>query len=72
VKTVINTALSDLLCVDNKIFAVGDKGTIILSLDKGLTWERINTKSFVKLNNIIKNNTGNIYVSGVNGTIFKL
>lgn len=68
----VNVALNDILISDNKIYIVGAKGTILLSEDNGLTWERINTRSFVNLNRIIKDESGQIYIAGVNGTILKL
>ncbi|MCF8242453.1 MAG: protein kinase [Melioribacteraceae bacterium] len=52
--------------------AVGGRGTFIISTNGGASWKNFDTGNFLSYTNVELSASGHIYISGVNGTIFKL
>ncbi|MCF8305078.1 MAG: protein kinase [Ignavibacteriales bacterium] len=57
---------------DQTALVAGTRGLLLFSQDKGRVWKPLNTGLYTQFNNIAVNNTGQIFVVGVNGTIIKL
>lgn len=51
---------------------IGNRGTIMVSKDKGETWKIIDSQIYSNMNAITKNLYGKIFIAGVNGMIFKI
>ncbi len=51
---------------------IGSRGTIMISSDKGETWQLVESQIYSNMNDVDVNPDGNIYIVGVNGLMFKI
>jgi len=54
----------------NDAMMIGNKGVILVSKDKGDTWNLVESQIYSNMNDLAMNPEGNIYVVGVNGMMF--
>ncbi|MCX7875390.1 MAG: protein kinase [Melioribacteraceae bacterium] len=57
---------------DEYCMIVGSRGMMLVSKDKGETWNVVDSKIFSNLNGLTVNAYGKIFIIGVNGMIFRI
>jgi photosystem II stability/assembly factor-like uncharacterized protein len=51
---------------------IGSRGVILVSKDKGNTWNLVDTKIFSNMNSLAVSPYGKIFIVGVNGMMYKI
>jgi eukaryotic-like serine/threonine-protein kinase len=57
---------------DSRSMIIGSRGIILVSKDKGESWDLVESRIFSNMNGIAASTTGQIFMVGVNGMIFKI
>ncbi len=57
---------------DSRSMIIGSRGIILISKDKGESWDLVESRIYSNMNGIALNPTGQIFMVGVNGMIFKI
>lgn len=57
---------------ENQVIAIGAKGVMLISEDAGENWKKIESNTYLTLNDLDINSEGQIFMAGVNGNILQI